>query len=1310
MLVGDTTASFASGTHVTVGAYVTILAESTNTTETVLVTSLVSGTTYDVTRAQLGTAASAHSNGATVNLPGAIVFDLLANTVVPNQTVWAHKTSSDINFVDIVAGGSNFFPGGVTHLLLIDNSALYGQTIIKFPAIGNQLIVAGGVGSGAGSGAPGPPGPPGTNTPPAPNILGATCTVTYPVNGNATNRVQFAGNITLPVSDPNYSHFYEIDIVGVDPSGNGYLLLSLTKPSGGWGSSPLAYSVVSQILQPASTQSWTIYFYVFNESGNPTTSGAYSVSVTLTAIALSGFSCSELSAQKWADLSGALHDVIQASLTVTPSGESTNVTFWNGQTGTVTVSGGNTLTVTGGNLFIEPTQVGSQILVGSVLTTIATWISSSQVTTTATGLTNTSGVSVVIFQWLGWNLVSGSQTITFGARESSISNLFAPAGTGNQTWKLYSQPGAIDGQQPVPISTATVTSTFTASIGSITSLSATETSKWLDQSGAVHEVITAAIGTNYLGNVTLWNGQTGTATVSGTTVTVTGGNLYVEATQVGSQVLVGSVLTTIASWTSPTQFTTAAAGTSGSGVAVTIFQWLGWWLSTPTSTSVIIGQQSGNNSSLFAPIGGNQTWKLYGQLGTIDGAQPVPVLTAFISSGFTATAPPAPGSTVASDAYIDAITYTTTSGVATTWRWNNMYCTVTPTPTTETLQFVVQTGHYNSSGTFVPGGAFPQSPAANNGAVIGQFSNYSGGQLTPPPGQTSITVNNNNPTGTGTLAIALPTDGNLIWRVYAFIGSALNGGTWTQQNTWSSGVGVSTPGTNPYQEIVLDGTKASVLLSGLSVGGSQGMVLGVLTVNGNAFLNPGFENSHTTITPWFGTGGVVLKTDGNGHGSSQNYVAVPVSTGDILYQEVSGAAPGQQFIASVWIRNDSGVTRFDIQLNAFNSSGSYVGTPADTVVTSGFPGATWKQYSVNGTMPANTAFVSLNITSLTSGSGTGNIYVDDASITLLSSGGGMVTTSYPNSAAGLNNGNLAQSVIPDPGFEYEGPTGTLLPMAGGVGPWIGDGIGAFISTPGDNSNYCLELNGAGSGIGAYAMQTVPVVPGQPYYISAYVLNNGVTAGGTLAMSVNIVWFTSSGSIITTNSFTVSGSITSTWQLALNGFVTAPSTAANARIQLITSSASASGMTWFVDNVNLQPVINQPANGQNQSTYPVAQTSGYSALSSSSTTTSATATYGLMYAQIVNSNGAMVQMRNDSGGTYEFLAQYNSGNFAQLYTGPSASGMLVIDSGTGALSGVQSNTGFICKGSNGFTGTINYAKAGGGSGTITVTGGIITNVT
>lgn len=92
------------------------------------------GATPTVVRGWAGTTAATHSNGATVNIGGALAFTLLAAAQVPNVTLKLNKVSSDINFVTytVAMGSGDTLPGGGTGGILADNDT-YSTAVIVFP-------------------------------------------------------------------------------------------------------------------------------------------------------------------------------------------------------------------------------------------------------------------------------------------------------------------------------------------------------------------------------------------------------------------------------------------------------------------------------------------------------------------------------------------------------------------------------------------------------------------------------------------------------------------------------------------------------------------------------------------------------------------------------------------------------------------------------------------------------------------------------------------------------------------------------------------------------------------------------------------------------------------------------------------------------------------------------------------------------------------------------------------------------------------------------------------------------------------------
>jgi len=104
------------------------------------------------------------------------------------------------------------FPGGGTTRILPDSTEANGMVTITFPGAGTLrvLMVAGGIWCSWTS------GPPGSGGTPPPSVT-ATGTITgYQPWANATQPV-FGGIITLPTSNPNYSHLKFITVEAVSP-------------------------------------------------------------------------------------------------------------------------------------------------------------------------------------------------------------------------------------------------------------------------------------------------------------------------------------------------------------------------------------------------------------------------------------------------------------------------------------------------------------------------------------------------------------------------------------------------------------------------------------------------------------------------------------------------------------------------------------------------------------------------------------------------------------------------------------------------------------------------------------------------------------------------------------------------------------------------------------------------------------------------------------------------------------------------------------------------------------------------------------
>lgn len=82
-----------------------------------------------------GTAAAAHTSGATVTVPGARIWHIIPFDLVPNQEFLFDKISTDINFVKLVPQGTDILPDNEPYHILADTSSAYGTYGIKVPAL-----------------------------------------------------------------------------------------------------------------------------------------------------------------------------------------------------------------------------------------------------------------------------------------------------------------------------------------------------------------------------------------------------------------------------------------------------------------------------------------------------------------------------------------------------------------------------------------------------------------------------------------------------------------------------------------------------------------------------------------------------------------------------------------------------------------------------------------------------------------------------------------------------------------------------------------------------------------------------------------------------------------------------------------------------------------------------------------------------------------------------------------------------------------------------------------------------------------------
>ena len=320
------------------GIYLKILAEGANSTEIVYVTAGGGTTGLTITRAQLGTAASAHGSGATVNVPGAMVKTLWQIAAGPNRALvlrnaTANFAATNLGYVLLTPYGAETLPGGATQHILPDSSTDLGTLVIQAPgAGGTEWILLSSAGT---QGLPGAPGAPGGGATPAPGVATATGAITgYQQDGNAAQPV-FGGVITLAVSDPNYSHDKFVEVKAIRPDGARIQLdgCIFTAPFTG---GTITYSGTSPaILQTTSAQTgWGLEITPLNEDYEPGT--PYIITgLTIAAAGITALSATDDTADRWQDEGGALHAVVPITISCSSYPQTVSICYKSPQYGTL---------------------------------------------------------------------------------------------------------------------------------------------------------------------------------------------------------------------------------------------------------------------------------------------------------------------------------------------------------------------------------------------------------------------------------------------------------------------------------------------------------------------------------------------------------------------------------------------------------------------------------------------------------------------------------------------------------------------------------------------------------------------------------------------------------------------------------------------------------------------------------------------------------------------------------------------------------------------------------------------------------------
>jgi len=421
--------------------------------------------------------------------------------------------------------------------------------------------------------------------------------------------------------------------------------------------------------------------------------------------------------------------------------------------------------------------------------------------------------------------------------------------------------------------------------------------------------------------------------------------------------------------------------------------WQGWWDITASGQVISVGLQGTNNQMTYPPTLAAGSWTATVGGGEIPSAGPIPG-GAVTSTAFTVPAPSTPSATAATDCFIHAITYSAGVGGANNWGWDNLLATLPyADPEFWYAEFTVQNGQYISS-VWTPGG--------QHGGVETSFcqvgptsvdSYYGPGGTTP------------NLVSLGSYEVSLfnldvwtpPSDANTVFKfrcyVYSRLGttSLASPGTGTLQNCWSSGVGVSTPGTASSQDVTIPSTNSAIASTSLSLDGTtivinpNGTIASIAAPGANYLSNPGAENG----LGWWSNPSAIpfISTTSQHHSGARSFSLASVSgaaTSNLVSPQIP-ATPGQVYTANCWMLGDSvNSAELALNINFFNSSGGLISSTTVAVQVTSIP-TSWT--SLAGTQiqaPALTVTMELNVTVIVTG-GTGNLYIDDLSLFLCTS-------------------------------------------------------------------------------------------------------------------------------------------------------------------------------------------------------------------------------------------------------------------------------------------------------------------------------------
>ena len=247
-------------------------------------------------------------------------------------------------------------------------------------------------------------------------------------------------------------------------------------------------------------------------------------------------------------------------------------------------------------------------------------------------------------------------------------------------------------------------------------------------------------------------------------------------------------------------------------------------------------------------------------------------------------------------------------------------------------------------------------------------------------------------------------------------------------------------GTGATAVNVTAGTAGITLQTGASSSGASGSITidaGANVPTGTQVMNKTFETGTENMSPWFGVTSATSST-AQAHGGTHSLAIVENATSWGVQENYPGTlsvTPGHVYNFSAWVRGTAAET--------IHGYAAFVGSSAGNTewknvldTTSG-----WTQFSGSLVAPAGSTTVYLSFVSST-GTGTATTYVDDVTVTDISSTNTPAINIGATNAQAITIGNASQTAAT-----------TLQGGAGGVNIATATGANVTISTTGAGNNY-----------------------------------------------------------------------------------------------------------------------------------------------------------------------------------------------------------------------------------------------------------------